>query len=108
MMLYYGIRPGAAAVWLPVFLLLAILTALGVGLWLSALNAIYRDVRYMIAVSRAILDVRVTGGLSEFTCAGEMVLAVWPESDGGRDRRISLVADRTRPSAGTAILVSSG
>jgi lipopolysaccharide transport system permease protein len=30
------------------FLLLAVLTALGVGLWLSALNAIYRDVRYVV------------------------------------------------------------
>jgi lipopolysaccharide transport system permease protein len=48
MMIYYGIRPGAAVLWLPVFLLLAILTALGVGLWLSALNAIYRDVRYVL------------------------------------------------------------
>jgi lipopolysaccharide transport system permease protein len=48
MMLYYGIRPRATALWLPVFLLLAVLTALGVGLWLSALNAIYRDVRYVI------------------------------------------------------------
>jgi lipopolysaccharide transport system permease protein len=48
MMLYYGIRPGVAVLWLPVFLLLAILTALGVGLWLSALNAIYRDVRYVL------------------------------------------------------------
>ena len=33
---------------MPVFLLLAVLTALGVGLWLSALNAIYRDVRYVV------------------------------------------------------------
>jgi lipopolysaccharide transport system permease protein len=48
LMVYYGIRPGAAVLWLPVFLLLAILTALGVGLWLSALNAIYRDVRYVM------------------------------------------------------------
>jgi lipopolysaccharide transport system permease protein len=48
MMIYYRIHPSAAAVWLPFFLLLAVLTALGVGLWLSALNAIYRDVRYVI------------------------------------------------------------
>src|SRR5579863_1513944 len=47
-MIYYRIRLGAAVLWLPVFLLLAILTALGVGLWLSALNAIYRDVRYVL------------------------------------------------------------
>jgi homopolymeric O-antigen transport system permease protein len=48
MMIYYRIRPGRAVLWLPVFLLLAILTALGVGLWLSALNALYRDVRYVL------------------------------------------------------------
>src|SRR3989442_3861016 len=44
----YGIRPGIAALWLPVLLLLAVATALGVGLWLSALNALYRDVRYVM------------------------------------------------------------
>lgn len=44
----YGIRPGVAALWLPVFLLLAVLTALGVGLWMSALNALYRDIRYVV------------------------------------------------------------
>jgi lipopolysaccharide transport system permease protein len=44
----YGIRPTLAALWLPVLLLLAVFTALGVGLWLSALNALYRDVRYVI------------------------------------------------------------
>lgn len=48
MMIYYGIRPTAALLWLPAFLLLALLTAFGVGLWLSALNAIYRDVRYVL------------------------------------------------------------
>ena len=48
LMLLYGIRPTAAMLWLPAFLLLAVLTALGVGLWLSALNAIYRDVRYVL------------------------------------------------------------
>jgi lipopolysaccharide transport system permease protein len=48
MMIYYRIHPSAAALWLPLFLLLAVLTALGVGLWLSALNAIYRDVRYVL------------------------------------------------------------
>jgi len=48
MMIYYQVRPSAALLWLPLFLLLALLTALGVGLWLSALNAIYRDVRYVV------------------------------------------------------------
>lgn len=48
LMLYYGIVPGWAIVTLPGFLLLAIASALGVGLWLSALNVQYRDVRYTI------------------------------------------------------------
>ncbi len=48
MMAYYGVRPTWAIVTLPAFLLLAMLTALGVGLWLSALNVKYRDVRYTI------------------------------------------------------------
>jgi len=48
MMVYYRIMPTAAIIWLPGFTLLAILTALGVGLWLSALNALYRDVRYVL------------------------------------------------------------
>ncbi len=48
MMAYYHIHPTLAVLWMPVFLLMAVLTALGMGLWLSALNAIYRDVRYVV------------------------------------------------------------
>jgi hypothetical protein len=44
----YGIPPTLAALWLPALLALAVFTAFGVGLWLSALNALYRDVRYVI------------------------------------------------------------
>jgi lipopolysaccharide transport system permease protein len=47
-LIYYRIHPTPALLLLPAFLLLATLTALGVGLWLSALNAIYRDVRYVL------------------------------------------------------------
>lgn len=46
MMLHYGIVPGPHAFYLPLFLLLAITTSLGAGLWLSALNVMFRDVRY--------------------------------------------------------------
>jgi homopolymeric O-antigen transport system permease protein len=48
MMVYYRMTPSWALLMLPFFLLLAVLTALGVGLWLCALNAIYRDVRYVV------------------------------------------------------------
>jgi len=47
-MAYYHIMPGPAVLLVPFFLLLSVLTALGVGLWLSALNALYRDVRYAV------------------------------------------------------------
>src|SRR5438105_909748 len=48
MMAYYHIVPTGRVVALPLFLLLALVTALGVGLWLSALNVQYRDVRYIV------------------------------------------------------------
>jgi len=48
MMGYYGIAPTANIVWLPFFLLLAITTSLGVGLWLSAMNVQFRDIRYTV------------------------------------------------------------
>ena len=48
MMVYYGIFPGWQILALPAFILFAIVTALAVGLWLSALNVQYRDVRYTI------------------------------------------------------------
>ena len=48
MMVYYKF-PLTSAVWaVPLFLLLAMVSALGVGLWLSAWNLHYRDVRYML------------------------------------------------------------
>lgn len=48
LMVYYGISPTLTIVALPVFTLLTIATALSVGLWLSALNVEYRDVRHTI------------------------------------------------------------
>jgi lipopolysaccharide transport system permease protein len=48
MMLFYGTMPSVNILWLPFLLVLAVTTALGVGLWLSALNVQFRDVRYVI------------------------------------------------------------
>jgi lipopolysaccharide transport system permease protein len=48
MMAYYRIAPILPIFFFPLFLLMAVLTALGVGLFLSALNAVYRDVRYVL------------------------------------------------------------
>jgi lipopolysaccharide transport system permease protein len=48
MMLFFGIIPTANVLVLPFFVLLAFITALGVGLWLSAMNVQFRDVRYTV------------------------------------------------------------
>ena len=48
MMAYYGVWPTARALWVAPLLLLAFAAALGVGLWLAALNVRYRDVRYAV------------------------------------------------------------
>jgi len=48
MMLYYGTGLTWQVFWLPAFFLLAFVTSLAVGLWLSALNVQFRDVRYTI------------------------------------------------------------
>ncbi len=48
MMIFYKIVPTGNIVWLPLFLLLALVTSLGVGMWLAALNVRYRDVRHIV------------------------------------------------------------
>jgi lipopolysaccharide transport system permease protein len=49
MMLYYGVYPEPLRLLaLPALLLLAVATALGVGLWLSSLNVLYRDIQYVV------------------------------------------------------------
>jgi lipopolysaccharide transport system permease protein len=48
MMVYYGFTPTINVLFLPAFILLALATSLGVGLWLSALNVQYRDFQYTV------------------------------------------------------------
>lgn len=47
LMLYYGVTPSLAVVWLPLLTIFALVTALGVGIWLAAINVRYRDVKYV-------------------------------------------------------------
>lgn len=49
MMVYYHIIPRLEALLLPILVLMVLATALGSGLWLSALNVQYRDIRYAIS-----------------------------------------------------------
>jgi lipopolysaccharide transport system permease protein len=48
MMPFFGIMPTLNILYLPLLLLLALVTSLGVGLWISALNVKYRDFRYTV------------------------------------------------------------
>ena len=48
MLIWYRVVPGAAIVWLPLFVLLAFATAFATGLWLSTLTVLYRDVRHLV------------------------------------------------------------
>jgi lipopolysaccharide transport system permease protein len=48
LMAVYGIVPSWQVVFLPLLVLLALAAAVAVGLWLSALNVLYRDVQYVI------------------------------------------------------------
>ena len=45
---YYGIAPTTAVFWLPLLVLLALVTSMGVAFWLGAMNVQFRDVRYTI------------------------------------------------------------
>jgi lipopolysaccharide transport system permease protein len=48
LMVYYGVRPGWSVLWAPVFLLSLLLLSAGIGLLLAAVNARYRDVKYVM------------------------------------------------------------
>jgi lipopolysaccharide transport system permease protein len=49
-MMFYGLTPGPALATLPVFMLLAIMIGFAFSLWLSALNALYRDIGLMVPI----------------------------------------------------------
>jgi lipopolysaccharide transport system permease protein len=48
LMIWYGVAPSGAVVWLPAFTALAVAAALAVGVWLAALNVRYRDIKYAV------------------------------------------------------------
>lgn len=72
MMAVYGIAPSAHVVWVPALLLLALVTALGVGLWFAALNVRYRDVAYVMP-----FVVQVWMFATPIAYPGSLVAAEW-------------------------------
>jgi lipopolysaccharide transport system permease protein len=55
MLLYWGVKPTPGMLALPLIVLLALIAALGLGLWFSALNVLYRDVGYVLPVLTQLL-----------------------------------------------------
>jgi len=48
LMAFYQVVPGAAVLWLPLLIALAVATAAATAIWLAALTARYRDIRYVV------------------------------------------------------------
>ncbi len=84
LMAYFRIVPTWAVVTLPFFILLAVLTALGGGLWLSALNVKYRDVRYVIRYLTQFGLIATPVAYPSSLAPARWRGALWPESNGGR------------------------
>lgn len=108
MMLYYGKGPTLAVLWLPLFLLLAMVTTVGVGLWFSALNVMYRDVRYALPflVQAWLFATPIAYPSSILQGAWKVVYGINPMAGVVEGFRWALLGVQTRP--GPMIAVSSG
>ncbi|NOY98829.1 MAG: ABC transporter permease [Chloroflexi bacterium] len=80
MMLYWQITPTWGLLTLPLIILFALITALGVGLWFSALNVLYRDVGYILPVlSQLLLFISPVGySTSEVAAKWQVLYALNP------------------------------
>jgi lipopolysaccharide transport system permease protein len=90
LMFYYRQAPSVQVIWLPAFLILAMVTTLGAGLWFAAMNVKYRDVRHIVTVLVQFGHVRFTRGLSEPDRANAVAQSLCSQSYGRSDRRVSL------------------
>lgn len=108
MMAYYGVWPGLNVLWLPLLLLLAFVTALGVGLWFSALNVMFRDVRYAIPflVQAWLFATPIAYSSSMLKGAWKTVYGINPMAGVVDGFRWALLGVQTRP--GSMIAVSAG
>jgi len=108
MMAYYGYAPTVEILTLPLFLLLAVVTALGFGLWLSALNVLYRDVGYILPFLTQIwlLITPVAYSISEVPARWQLIYALNPMVGVVEGFRWALLGASTAP--GLRLLVSTG
>ncbi len=107
MMVYYGKGPTLQALWLPCLLLLSLVTALGAGLWFSALNVRYRDVRYVIpfVVQFWMFATPIAYPSSLLPEGWRMIYGLNPMAGVAEGFRWALLGEKTAP--GPMILVSS-
>ena len=107
MMVFYGIVPTANVVWLPFFLLLALVTSLGAGLWLSAMNVQFRDVRYVVPflVQLWLFATPIAYPSSIIPAPWRMLYAVNPMVGVVEGFRWALLGVETRP--GPMVIVSA-
>jgi lipopolysaccharide transport system permease protein len=107
MMMYYGVAPTSHVAWLPLFWLLSLVTCLGAGFWLTALNVEFRDVRHMLPFISQLwfCATPVTYPSSLLHGTWRVVYALNPMVGVIEGFRWALLGSGTGPSA--AILVSS-
>lgn len=107
MMIYYGVTPTASIVWLPALTLLALTTAMSVGIWLSAINARYRDVQYAVPflIQVWLWASPVAYGASLLPDRWKALYAINPMAGVVEGFRWALLGTKTKP--GSMIVVSS-
>lgn len=116
LMARYGVRPTSHLVWLPCLLLLAFVTSLGVGLWLSALNVRFRDVKYALPfiIQFWMFATPIAYPSSLLGKSGRLVLALNPMVGVVEGFRWALLGAKTAPgplmavSAFAAVVVLTG
>ncbi len=100
LMIYYKVTPAWGQFWtLPLFLLLALVTALGVALWLSAVNVKYRDVNQALPFITQfwLLATPVAYSFSSLSEKAQLVLSLNPMTGVVNGFRWALLGTDTGP-----------
>ena len=107
LMIYYRVTPTVAVWTLPLFLLLALITALGVALWLSAINVQYRDVNYVLPFLTQFWLFLTPVAYSAKVIFREMAARLLAEPDGRCSERFrwALLGTNTGPNLNMAVSV---
>jgi len=103
LMVWFQITPTIAIVWLPLLILLVILTSLGIGLWLSALTLQYRDIRYaLVFLSQLLMYVApvvwpVSTITENFGNSAKLIYGIYPMAGVIEGFRAALIGSNPMP-----------